>query len=559
MIKKFVVSFGLIVAFLSIGLIVEFSFGFSAIARPVTLKEQPATYTVLLVPLDSRPPCTDYVRTLASMAGIRILTPPPDILDHYRQPANSAAIREWTRQNIMEADAAILSVDMLIHGSLLASREDRGSRADRETALLFLQELHDTKPSAKLYAFQIIPRLFIADNPDTNQYRQPMAEWSALQDMISLFENPVDIAKQYKLEEQIPLSIRQRYRDLYDRNRRTNQRLLQLVENGALASLVIGQDDSAPFGLGNLARRCIENELTKNSLLKGKVFVTRGTDEVALTLLGQVAANFGAASPRVYIHYTEPRSSETIMPYMPGTMAKTIAEKMELAAALETASPESADFILVVHAGDIDSKARALARQADEIKKWLKSGKKVALIDLSKDFRSDQTLLPYLRKNGTPIYQLLSYAGWNTASNSTGAALTQATMVLYGRVGANKDTALARETARAGFIASRLLDDWYYQKVYRPVLNAQLTRAGVDPYSLQSERSLIAGRVENRMDSAFRDMIALDWRDGILRQQSPEWPRVTWAGWQIRSGLPWDRTFEIYVEATPQPAIIGSR
>ena len=253
--KSFFVRFGLIASFLAACLALEFSFGFSAVAFPITVKENTYNYTILLVPLDSRPPCTDYVRDLAAMAGIQVLMPPPEILDNYRQPGNPQAIRDWALQSIERADAAILSVDMLIHGSLLASRDGAGTSADAEAAYQLLQQLHDRKPTAKLYAFHIIPRLFIADNPATDKYKQAMAEWSALQDTVSLFENPLDIAKLNSLEQQIPPEIRQRYRNLYTGNTRLNRQLVQLAESNILAGLVLGQDDSAPFGLGNLERR----------------------------------------------------------------------------------------------------------------------------------------------------------------------------------------------------------------------------------------------------------------------------------------------------------------
>ena len=559
MIQRFFVQLALTATFIITALTSAFYFGLSSIAAPITVNAPPATMKILLVPLDSRPPCTDYVKSIAGMAGLNILTPPREILDDYRKPGNIAAIHDWALQNISQADAAIISTDMLIHGGLLASRQTVAANGEIETALRLLQELHEKQPTAKIYAFSIIPRLFIADNPATEKFKQPMAEWSALQDKTALFENPADIAKLQKLEVEIPSDIRERYHNLYRINSLLNRQLAGLVRNGVLSGLVVGQDDSTPFGLGNLERRRIENETANEPTLRKKVFVTRGTDEVALTLLGQVLATEGAPEQKVYVHYTEDRTAETIMPYMPFPLSRTVAEKMDLAAINAVDSPSAADFILVVHAGSAQSQAKNLSAQANLLKKWMQAGFPVAVIDLSKDFRSDQTLLPYLRQNNTPVYDLLAYAGWNTASNSTGAAITQAALVLRGRARTEPNATIARESLRVGFIAARMLDDWYYQKVYRPKLNAALQLSGIDPYALHQSREAVTKKISHQMYNAYLDLIYWDWRNAVLTIPSTDYSRMAVAGWKLRVGLPWDRTFEIFVEADMKPAKIITR
>ena len=558
MIQRFFIHLGVISTFIITALVSAFIFGFSSFAVPISVSIPPAALTVMLIPLDSRPPCTDYVKSIADMAGMNVIMPPREIMDDYRLPGNTAAIHDWARQNITQADAAIVSVDMLIHGGLLASRQTTGAMNSTESSIQLLLELHSRKPSAKIYAFSIIPRLFIADNPATDKYKQPMAEWSTLQDTVSLFENPADIGKLQKLENQIPLDIRERYRKLYKNNSTLNRRLAELTRTGVLTGLVIGQDDSTPFGLGNLERRRIENETSQDQIIQKKIFVTRGTDEVALTLLGQISQNTGDPRQKVYVHYTEKRAAETIMPYMPGPMLQTIAEKIELAAVEQVNSPESADFILVVHAGDVRSQSKNLAAQAELVKSWLNNGVSVAVIDLAKDFSADQTFLPYLQQNNTPVYNLLAYAGWNTASNSTGTAITQAALVLRGRRTSAPDAALYRETARVAFIASRVLDDWYYQKVYRPKLNALLVTNGIDPYALHHSRQPVTSKISHQIDNAYRDLIFWGWRNAVIILPNASYPRLAIAGWGLHTGLPWDRTFEISLETQLLPAKIES-
>ncbi|MCR5446435.1 MAG: DUF4127 family protein, partial [Schwartzia sp.] len=69
------------------------------------------THRILLVPLDSRPPCRTFVIDAARIAGCEIVTPPTEILDYYSQPGETEALQKWTMENIAGCDAAILSID----------------------------------------------------------------------------------------------------------------------------------------------------------------------------------------------------------------------------------------------------------------------------------------------------------------------------------------------------------------------------------------------------------------------------------------------------------------
>ena len=529
------------------------------LAVPVTLHEPPVRGVLLLVPLDSRPPCTDYVVKIARMAGFQVLIPPREFLDDYRRPANKAAIAQWLQQNAAQADAAILSVDMLVHGGLLASRQAAGSNRDRVDTLALLEMLHQKWPRLKLYVFSILPRLLISDDPETEKYKTAMAEWSILQDTTTTFENPRDIEKLRTLEASIPGGLIARYRQLYADNRQLNQQLIALVKSKTLAGLLIGQDDSAPFGVANMEKQRLDDILTANPSLRDQIFITRATDEAALTLLNPATQKIPAEISKVFIHYTESQAANTILPYMPRPLAQIVEEKLWIANAAITQTVNDADFILVIHAGSIRSDQRHLDTEAQAVQSWLKAGRQVALVDLALDWTIDQTLWPHLRRLGISGPQLLAYAGWNTASNSLGTAITQAVLALRGRVATNESALLFRDVTRVEFLAERILDDWYYQKYYRHHLNDRLLQEKINPYELKQARSRVENTIRQQLYSAYSQYIRNDWRNTEIGDHLQPPHSYVATDWQVRSGLPWERTFEIYVDLRMSPARVLAR
>lgn len=556
MIYRFFIHLALIFVFLGTALAILFHFNLVHTATPLVPKFSPPRLTIALIPLDSRPPCTDYVEKLAAMSEFQVVLPASEFLDNYRRAGNTEALRHWLAQEAAHSDAAIVSVDMLVHGGLLASREGNSHYTEVAATIHLLQTIHQDHPHIQLYAFNIIPRLFIADNPLTEKFKPMMSEWAILQETIRIFENPVDVSRLNTIEAKLPPELLERYRNLYRDNRQLNTQLLELVQSGILAGLVLGQDDSTPFGLGNLERQWLESVVMHKSTLQNKVFVTRGTDEVALCLLGQVVSDTVGYKNKVYVHYTEASTADLIMPYMPGPLSRTVADKLTISNAEQCWDQSIADYILVIHAGTARSQRTELSKSAILIKEWIASGKQVALVDLAEDWQSDQTLLPLLQNNKIPLHQLIAYAGWNTASNSIGTAVTQATMVLNGNRAYAADAPLRRDLQRVGFLAERLLDDWYYQKSFRPVLNTSLQRQKINPYDLQSERNNVSRKIELQLTDTFPLLVERVWQNDLFHMPAPAPGAYAIEGWQVSISLPWDRTFEIRIEATPMPALV---
>ena len=156
-------------------------------ASLVKLPELPSHDNVLLVPLDSRPVCSTMVQKLGRLAGVNVIVPPKELLDNYQEPADSKKLWLWLQNEAPKVPTSIVSADILLHGSLLQTRQHIASEAEQEEFLRQLDalqntlqrasfsqsvassEVKDTRTSKtqgsvhELSLFSVIPRLLVSD------------------------------------------------------------------------------------------------------------------------------------------------------------------------------------------------------------------------------------------------------------------------------------------------------------------------------------------------------------------------------------------------------------
>lgn len=552
----FIAYLAIFVLCISAGIIFLYGTGllkFAAIESPA---QPPPLRRVVLIPLDSRPPCTSFVQKIGAMNRVVVVLPPPELLDDYRRPAMPALLYSWAESQLSGADAIIISADMLIHGGLIASRGASVSVSDARQLVSWIQSVKQRHPNLTIYSFTIIPRLLIADNPETIQYRTLMAEWSMLTETVQLNKSPADIRRKAELESKIPAALRERYIELYKSKTALNLQMIDLARQGSLDLLVIGQDDSSPFGLGNMERRKIQSLLQQDSSLQSKVYETRGTDEVALTLIARFSSLTNGTPLKASVEFTTTRAKDLVMPYMPGSIAETVSEKFLMTGTSVVQRHEDADYNLIIHAGTKNDSGSTLKIAASMIKARLESGKQIAFVDLSEDFSATHTLLPMLRQNGASVNRLLAYAGWNTTSNSVATAISQANSILSARQSSwYSDFGASVEILRAEFLTERFLDDWVYQKLLRPALNERLAGQNINPYSLGQARDRTSVHIQQKIRQEHSSWQKWAWRNNAWQIDSPQGSYVP-ADWSVYSRFPWDRTFEVDVNVRFSPAKI---
>ena len=196
----------------------------------------------------------------------------------------------------------------------------------------------------------------------------------------------------------------------------------------------------------------------------GKISLIHGADEIALTLLAEFVNNNDF---KVFVQYSNYDVPSKILPFMAISIEDAVKEKLTQLNLKIVDSPRNADFTLFISVNDEDNSDIKIAN-ADQVENMIKSGYKVALVDLSKHFDKTETLLPILLDRDVTINSLIAYAGWNTVSNSIGTAISQSIIYLNNY----------NVPENLKFLNQRFLEDYFYLKDVIDTVNHALRKNG---------------------------------------------------------------------------------
>ena len=553
----------------------------------VSLPALPAHEELLLVPLDSRPVCSTMVQKLGKLAGINVIVPPKELLDNYQEPAKSKKLWQWLQNKSANYNTSIISTDILLHGSLLQTRQHIASAQEQDYFFSELNKLQknitaspprqskytnstDSTDSDKhqLQLFSVIPRLLVSDEvyPDC-WYQWHLMRYSQLLDMVQINGDYAMTKELMEYKEEIPADILSKYTSIFTQSQSFNERLLAHLlpkaknskniantqVNATFATnaplFIIGQDDSSPFGLPHMTATKLARQIEEHTW-QTQAQLTNGADEIAALLLTRHFLQQSHWQPKLFLAYGSPKTEFKHMPYMASSVGATLRNQAQLVGAQLVEEPNAADIILFVHCGDAD--AKPTAAEAEQLASYLKHDKHVALIDLSANFEAEEMLLPLLLSQNINVNRLAAYAGWNTFSNSSGTALAQS-IIFAGRLRQLQAQQSATDNPllipalyadNLNFTIERMLEDYYYQKRIHPQLRPYLESFGTTPTDLEpEEKQQTEYRIQERL-SLYATW--LYWRS---LSRTPFYADTHKAYYltdlTVGAKLPWNRIFEV--------------
>jgi len=546
----------------------------------VTLRHR--LHRVLYVPLDDRPYNLRAPRLLANMVDYEISVPPVETLGRFRTPGKPDELAGWLRGQVASiVDCMVLSVDMLVYGGLWASRTS-GTRT--QLALQRLGILHDLReacPDATIYAFATLPRLgTLTSSDEAAQYLESLMQYSVLAGRVG---DDAELAEQLQaLERQIPASVLGEYLAVRERNEQVNLRVVEHLQRQDIDFLACAQDTSAQDGVHLREQQTLRAELDGLDIADRAAIVS-GADQMGMCLLARFVQSHMGKSSTVLIQMPKGSDASAAAEGEDRPFIESIREHLELVGAREAAPDERyPDVVLAVNPpaeypradlahAQVARAHRERARKfvADATKRA--GGRGLAVCDAAFTDGADDIFVQELVSVTPELPKLLSYAGWNSASNSLGSALAHAVMRIISlqdkgafdlvrllgdispmRYLALLDSLIVSEKAHIRLLMHRFADDWLYQARVRPRLFEHIyegLKSGVFDLS-QSHR-----QAETLMRDELTQLVTDLWIDQFLGRHcvligsdlaGDEQSELVLADLEeTRLSLPWRRLFEI--------------
>lgn len=442
-------------------------------------KNQPEK--ILYIPHDNRPVVDEQTIAVVEKVGYEIVTPPEEFLGNRERFGEPDKLWKWLEDNCKgDIRAAIISSDSMLYGSLVASRKhniDRQIILDRVELFREFRKDHKKLPIYVFGSIMRTPRSAEAsgyEEPDYyRNYGANIFRYTALEDkkevegLTKREQKEIDF-----LQRLIPKKALSDWKDRHAKNFAANEKLIDLARDKNFNCLLLGRDDNAPYSQTHMESRHLKKYGA--GLEKNNFQTIAGIDEVGLMLLTRAVNDRTKNTPSIFVKYNYGRGATTVPSYSDESIGETIDAEIVAVGGKKIEDYKKADLILAVNTNadgkthEADGALNGSQERAgtkffvDTVQEYLDANKSVALADIAFANGSDNALMELLNKRDM-LFKLNAYSGWNTATNSTGYALS--TGILSKRM---------NHAAKKNLLVTRYLDDWAYQANVRNIVASQI-------------------------------------------------------------------------------------
>lgn len=438
---------------------------------------------ILLLPLDERPCNAKFPSMVGRSGDVETAIPPRPMLGDKKTPADVSGLFGFLTEQAATADAAVVSLDMLVYGGLIPSRLHHMQPEVVLGRLNAVRTLKRINPRLAIYASMSVMRApqYDSDDEEPDYYAHHGRALFRRAWLLDRAERGgLDAAQRAELD---AIAIPDEVVEDYERRRRTNllvnEACLDLLREGAIDFLVFPQDDSSPYGYTAVAQRHLQRAIEEKGVRR-QVMVYPGSDEIGCTLLARAVCALHGRTPTIRPRFASTMGPGIIPLYEDRPMMESLKSHVRACGARLADSDETADIELMINApGRIMQEAqlaadgrdltydtyRNLPAFVDDTARLLDRGSRVAICDSAYANGGDQQLLHDLDGIGA-LADIASYAGWNTNCNTLGNTLAQAIV------------GVPDSPYRSRNLAYRLIDDVLYQTDVRWRVDAGLSERG---------------------------------------------------------------------------------
>lgn len=470
---RFTRTLGILAGSATVAVVALGTAGPAAADQPATPGNPKSLGRIALVPLDDRPVNLLAPAATAALAAMQVDTPPRELLGRFTTPGDTAAVGQWlTQQN--DADAYVISTSMLAYGGLVASRGPDMSQAQAEANIQPIKAVRAAHPDKPLYVYDTIQRLALTSlTVDGTDYASAVREWAILYDEVVNLGMTQYQAQLDAVTAKIPPAVIDDYLAARARNHAVNEQMVRWVADGTIDDLVLGEDDTAQYGLERAERVQLE-QLVAQLGIGDKVQIFPGADEIDALLVARVAIERLNVRPSVAVEYAGVNGSAWTAALEGIPFAANITRHL---AALGLHVDNASDVHLLVNTPSAAGANRGadldtfVGRAAD----LLASGANVMVDDPVIVNKADHDLVTRMQDK-LALPELLGYSGWNTGGNSLGLVLAEG-LTRYaflqatertGNGGITRPTQLAAANAHVAYLLKRFVIDDRWKNDVQP-------------------------------------------------------------------------------------------
>ncbi|MED4017847.1 MULTISPECIES: DUF4127 family protein [Sutcliffiella] len=512
---------------------------------------------VVYVPLDERPCNYLYPKALADMTDMDMIVPNKNMLGNMKTPANVPQLLEWVKEETIDADYLIVSIDMLLYGGIVPSRLHSLTIEECLERLHVLKEIKDKNPNLQIYAYNLIMRVpaYNSDEEEPSyyeQYGQRIYRLGWLSDKKELNQlSEEETAEFSKIEAEIPQEILTDYFNRRKTNFAVTKNVVQLVDSNLIDYLIIPLDDNSEFGFTAREQRHLMYQVEKGNLMDC-VNIYPGADEIACTLFTRVFCQEHDYTPEIAIRYSSTNGPFIIPRYEDRRLGESIKSHITSAGGVIVHDERENNVLLMVHSSAvggqdgmaessfaIETRNRSYFSEVNyrefvhAMKHFISKGKNVALADVAICNGADVSLMQLVKKQGL-LDELIAYAAWNTNGNTMGTVVSHAIIASYYRQDKVTSPSWHKENSKA-FLYSRLVEDWGYQAVVRKHISYEvLPTIGLTPRYLGSQLQDVTKLVNEKLNTFIeKEMKELQY-DIQLENVYMPWRRMFEVGYDTK-------------------------
>ncbi len=519
------------------------------------------SYQLALLPVDSRPCCAVFPARIAQTAGVSLLTPPQGAYRDFMAEADIPALTAWLREAAGQADALVFSSDMLAYGGLATSARCLIGTEEALERLEVIRELKREHPALKIYAASSLQRTSTAifNHGDVALYND-FALYSELCDKLDRYHRPEDARQLEEVTDRLPAEDLQGYLRTRQRGLAVNRRMVEWAAEGLLEFVILGQNDTGVYSLARREQRELMR-LISDKRGQSRCILYPGCDEMEQVLVMRALLRQRGVKPRVFVRYSSVLGPTIVSELEDIPVGENVRSQIYALGGVNVDSPEAADILLLVNTAAAPRESLSFfGGRSDAWEKrspspehnlwdfvsamgyYLDTGRRVAVADLAFPNGCDIDLIRLMEET-IDLTRLAAFSGWNTAGNALGTALAHAAARFLAETG--DERTLEQETVHREFLLERFADDYLYQDVVRPAVNARLEQEGTSVVNLGRRYPEVEGWVVEQMEPLCRDFYQ---RHFYGRQLDGAFSRYRIGELSaLRVNLPWSRTFEAAV------------